>query len=39
MGLEKINVPIIKNSKLVRGLDYYNCMCFEIKIKDREKKQ
>lgn len=30
--LEKLNIPVIQNHLLVRGLDYYNRTVFEIKI-------
>lgn len=29
--LKKLNVPFEENLNLVRGLDYYNDLCFEIK--------
>lgn len=29
--LKKLNIPLIENRFLVRGLDYYNDTCFEIK--------
>jgi len=36
--LIKLNVPVVKNHKIVRGLDYYNGVCFEAFIeKDRER--
>ena len=38
--LIKLNVPVVKNHKIVRGLDYYNGVCFEAFIEnDRERQQ
>lgn len=33
-ALKLLEIPIYENSRLVRGLDYYNDVCFEIKIQD-----
>lgn len=33
-ALKLLEIPIFENSRLVRGLDYYNDVCFEIKIQD-----